>query len=421
MKNFQFLCLLITGALLISCSDESTTENFINNSTHPSMEEIFTRSFAEPDDSKVLDGTPSEKLKTLFEATGSSVIRTLGTMNITKEQYGEIKTFTDELLKNYHTETAMYRVIFQWVAGNIKYNNYSKPEYYSMGNDPYEVFINRVAVCQGYSNLLTVMCHTQGIPAVVVNGYYSNGAYDYGHAWAYTCPDGVWTVSDPTNRGTWEMKNLNAYAHLKPMQADADLFSNEMGVYNYFDYTINVKEVHSTENTLTVPYSVGGFVINSFNPSLELPKDIVELYLGQNIITLGESYNIGLLEKGTHLQAVYIDENNPTLMANKGVVYKKNGGNPQLYYIPGGMTFIELLPIKVIEKNTVYNHQSVEEIYFPEGTERLEDSAIENCPNLKRIYVPTDAVVVKNAVYNCPNFVEVVRGLPSGITNITMD
>lgn len=420
-KNYRFLYLLAAGAVIASCSKEDALQVPVYNEGDSPIESVSTCTFAQPDDSKVLDGTPSENLKTLFEALGPDIIRGLGTMNITTGQYSEIKKFTDDLLTNYRTETAKYRVIFKWVSTNIKYNDYSKPDYYSMGNDPYEVFVNRVAVCQGYSNLMTVMCHTQGIPAVVVNGYYSNGAYDYGHAWAYTCPDGVWTVSDPTNFGTWEMKNTSAYAHLKPMQADADFFVDEVGVYNYFDYAVNVKEVLATSNPFVVPYSVGGFVINSFNPSVELSEDIAELYLGQNITTLGESYNLGLLEKAPHLQAVYVDEANPSLMGHKGVVYKKNGSDAQLCYIPGAMTFVELLPMKVVGKNTIYNHKSVEEIYFPKGTKRIEDSAIENCPKLKRVYVPVDAEVVKNAIYGCPADVEIVRGVPSGITNITMD
>ena len=109
------------------------------------------------------------------------------------------------------------------------------------------------------------------------------------------------------------------------------------------------------------------------------------------------------------------------LMGHKGIVYKRNGDDPQLYYIPGGMSFIELLPMELVDKNTIYNHMSVEEIYFPEGTKRLESYAIENCPKLKRIYVPVNATIANNALYNVPKNVDIIRGVPSGITNITMD
>ena len=74
-----------------------------------------------------------------------------------------------------------------------------------------------------------------------------------------------------------------------------------------------------------------------------------------------------------------------------------------------------------VEKNTIYNHYGVEEIYFPKGTKRIESYAIENCPKLKRVYVPTDAVVDEQALYKTPENVEIVRGEPNGIKNILMD
>ncbi len=48
---------------------------------------------------------------------------------------------------------------------------------------------------------------------------------------------------------------------------------------------------------------------------------------------------------------------------------------------------------------TIYNHMNVEEIYFPEGTKRIESFAIENCPKLKRLYIPVDAEIAKDALY----------------------
>ena len=154
-----------------------------------------------------------------------------------------------------------------------------------------------------------------------------------------------------------------------------------------------------------------------------MPEEITEIYIGQNIITLGnaDENNVGLVNKGHCLQAAYVDEKNETLMDHKGIVYKRNGGSPQLYYIPGAMTFVELLPMEVVEKNTIYNHMNVEEIYFPEGTKRIENFAIENCPKLKRIYIPVDAEIAKDALYKISQPVDIVRGAPSGITNITMD
>jgi hypothetical protein len=84
------------------------------------------------------------------------------------------------------------------------------------------------------------------------------------------------------------------------------------------------------------------------------------------------------------------------------------------------MPLIELMPMKKVEKNTIYNHYGVKEIYFPEGTKEIESYAIENCPKLERVYIPNDAKIAGDALYNCPKDVEIIRGVPSGIKHVTM-
>ena len=402
------LSITAVSAMFASCDKQYGVENYANQESAASADIYYAPTFAKPDKSKKLNGTPAENLKAIFEATGPSIITSSGRMNITDGQYQEIAEFTTNLVKGKTSQTEQYREIFRWIVSNVKYGQ-SDP-------DPYAVFKNKLCVCQGYANLLTVMCHTQGIPTVVVNGY----GWGMGHAWAYTCTDGVWEVSDPTNSGSFPMSNTGSYTHLDPSEADVDLFADECAIYRYYNFQINVHEVTATENPLVVPYSAGGFVINSFNPAVDLPENITEIYIGENITTFGETYNMSLVDRGLHLEAIYVDGNNPSLMDYKGVVYRKNGDEAQLYYIPGGMSFVELMPMKVVEKNTVYNHYSVKEIYFPEGTKEIESYAIENCPKLERVYIPNDANIASDALYNCPPNVEIIRGVPSGIKNITM-
>lgn len=413
MRNrYLFAALCAAGTIAASCTQDA--EMYAAQETPVEQTEVAaTRTFAEPDKSKALNGTPAENLKALFEATGPGVITSLGRINITDDQYQEIATFTTNLVKNKTSQTEQYREIFRWIVSNVRYE--------LSDNDPYAVFINKKAVCEGYANLLTVMCHTQGIPAVLINGYLSTPSMWGGHAWAYVCTDGVWEVSDPTNGGSYPMKNTGNYTHLIPSEADVDLFADNCAIYRYYNYALNVHEVTSNENPLVLPYSVGGFVISSFNPAVDLPEEIAEIYIGRNITTFGETYNMSLTTRGTNLLAIYVDESNTSLMDYKGVVYRKNGDEAQLYYIPGGMPFIELMPMDKVEKNTIYNHYSVEEIYFPKGTKRVENYAVENCPKLKRVYVPADAVVDGNAFYNVPSDVEVIRGEPNGIKNIVID
>lgn len=408
------LSITAASAMFAACDKQFDTESITNQEAETSVDAYYAPTFAEPDKSKKLNGTPAENLKAIFEATGPSIITSMGRMNITDEQFQEIAEFTTDLVKGKTSQTEQYREIFRWIVTNIRYEQ-SDP-------DPYAVFKNKKCVCQGYANLLTVMCHTQGIPTVVINGYLSTPNMWGGHAWAYTCTDGAWEVSDPTNGGSYPMKNTGSYTHLLPSEADVDLFTDNCAVYRYYDYKINVHEVTSKENPLVVPYSAGGFVITSFNPAEDLPEEITEIYMGANIETFGETYNMSLVSqnRGKYLEAIYVDENNPMLMDYKGIVYRKNGDEAQLYYIPGAMPLIELMPMKKVEKNTIYNHYGVKEIYFPEGTKEIESYAIENCPKLERVYIPNDAKIAGDALYNCPKDVEIIRGVPSGIKHVTM-
>ena len=423
-KQILVLSLAAAGIMFSACNEQYEAANLAQQESVTFVDNYRAPAFPEPDDAELLDDTPQQNLKALFTAAGPEIINSLGSVVITDVQYQEIKTFTDELVASKTTEKDKYDAICSWVNTNIKYNNpQNNPENKYYNNDAYDVFKNRFAVCQGYSNLMVVMCMTQGIPAVVVNGYLVYNNMDLGHAWMYGCPDDTWYVSDPTN-GTksWPMKNTASYGYLKPTQADVDIFKDDRAVYNYYDGRLNVKAVSTEEPSFAVPYSVEGFVINSFNPSVDLPEGLVEIYLGQNITTMGEPnlMYLSIKDFGRNLQAIYVHEDNPALMDHKGVVYRKNGDTPQLYYIPGGMTFIELLPMETVGKNTIYHHKNVKEIYFPEGTKRLEAYAIENCPKLERVYVPELTVVDRKAFYDCPNKIEVIRGIPSGIKHVTM-
>lgn len=406
-KLYLNVALCFSLGVFAACSND--TEELMNAAgLSNSVPELQIKNhFPVPDGAKKLNGTPAENLRDLFKAAGSEVMTTLGSVEITDEEYAEIKAFTDELVGNQRTDVKKYQGIFSWVSKNVKYGQ--------SDNRAYPVFKNKKGVCQGYSNLLTVMCHTQGIPATIVNGMLDPLG---GHAWVYVAAGTQWVVSDPTNSSGYSMNSTSSYTHLIPFQADTDFFEDETGIYHFYTTKLNLREVkHAEGNILTVPYSVGGFVINSFNPLSPLPNNITEVYLGSNIESLGES-PIGLVQHGSRVEAVHVDEANPVLMSHKGVVYLRNGGYPQLHFIPSAMTTVELMPMEVAYKNTIYNQMSVEEIIFPEGTKRLEDYAIENCPRLKRVYVPTDCEVSSRALYNVPPTVEIIRGLPSGIVHV---
>ena len=292
---------------------------------------------------------------------------------------------------------------YQWVSTDVKYaSGY-------VDNSPYAVFKSKSAICQGYANLLFIMLHSQGIPALVCNGILNPVG---GHAWNYVCCDGVWWVADPTNPGVggpWGCKMHTNYAHLIPMSLDIVLFKENDCWFDYSNTSLNICNITSKESSFTVPYSVSGYMVTSFNPLTEISSSIKELYIGKNIKSLGEN-PIGLSVYAPNLEYVHIDPANTSFISYLGTVYRNNGGDYELAMIPGGMKCVELMPMETIYKNTIYDHKSVEVLVVAPGTKSIKAWGIEKCPNLKIAYVPEDVEVDKNAFFNVHPDFQIIRG-----------
>ena len=356
-------------------------------------------SFPEEDGSvKPSNDNLAKNLADFLTKAGPGIIKGLGTIPIKDEEYQEIKKFTDDLVKEGKSDKDKYDKIFAWIIENIKY------EYGD--NDPYPVFKNRKAICQGYANLLTVMLHSQGIPALNANGMLVQTG---GHAWNYVYLD-QWYVSDPTNKRDFAMSELGKYGnpngrdHLLPLSIDADLFEDDNYVFNYQEGHLNLKKVKKCGKQLVVPFSTNGFRVTSFNPSEELPSNAEEIYLGYNIKTLGESM-VGLNHYAPHVKYAYVDTKNATMKSYGQVVYRES--TP--YYIPAAATTIQLKSISSLGKNFLANHPKVENLVVSSGTKTLESYAIENCPNLRKAYVPENAKLADDAFYGVHSTFQIIR------------
>ncbi|MBO5699767.1 MAG: leucine-rich repeat protein, partial [Bacteroidaceae bacterium] len=190
----------------------------------------------------------------------------------------------------------------------------------------------------------------------------------------------------------------------------------ENEVFSFKDKAWTITRIRKADDILVLPYSGGGIVASCFNPDSLLPANIKEIYIGKNIKSLGTEL-IGLRNFAPNVEAVFVDGKNTKLKSHLGVVYTKSG---ELIYIPGAMKSVELLPVKVMEKNYVVNHNGMEEVILPNGTEELQDYAFENCPNLKRAYIPENTKVSERAFYSVHADFQIIRGNITGIPEITM-
>lgn len=369
--------------------------------------------FPEPDASRTFDKlTPAKSIKTLLTKAGIACTDTLGRINITDEQYDEIKVFTDNLVAGMKTQYEIYEKCYNWVRTNVKYaSGY-------VNNDPYPVFKTKSAICQGYANLLHVMLHTQGVPAMVVNGYMQSGIsngmlFGLGHAWNYVNCDGTWYVSDPTNSGQFEMSKLNTYeTWLAATSMDVVLFKEDDCWINFNEAFLNICKVVTEKSVFVAPYSVEDLTITCFNPLEEIPSNVREIYIGENIESLGEGV-IGLKDKAPSVEFVAVDPGNKCFVSHAGAVFYSTGYKPtDVYkqidlnvpaYIPAKLKRLELKAVGnnasgvTYGKMTVSGHKGIEEIVFPKETKSIEGGAIEKCPNLKVAYIPTGVTVSQSA------------------------
>lgn len=412
MRHPYLLLSLSLLPLSFSCSSDLTEDVSVPSQqvnaplATPTDETLFPQEDGSPRPSY----DPAEALSQLLNKFDVSKALVMGETEITDAEFQEIKEFVEKELKA-ATPYDTYRKIYTWITNNVRYAGAEETAYLN----PYDVFKHRVCVCQGYANLLKTMCITQQIPAMVVNGWLSNIG---GHAWNYVYADGQWYVSDPTNKSDYPMNKLDAYRNwLIPTRADLFLFEDEKFSYNFQDNHLNLAEIKPTgQPIVTVPYSVAGYKITSFYPQVPVDSTYTQLYLGKNIECFGNNPAM-VLDCFPSLEAVFVQKGNPRLEAFNSLVYID--GNDTPYFVPPAIRRIELRPMKVIEKNTLYNLPNVEEIVVADGTERIENYAFEQCPKLLRIYVPKSVkYIARNAIYKCNDNVEIIRE-QTGITEVT--
>ena len=77
---------------------------------------------------------------------------------------------------------------------------------------------------------------------------------------------------------------------------DVVVFKKDDCWLNFNECFLNISKVVTDKSFFVTPYSVEGFRVTCFNPLEELPSNVRELYIGENITSLGEGV-IGLKDK----------------------------------------------------------------------------------------------------------------------------
>ncbi len=110
------------------------------------------------------------------------------------------------------TPTETVYAFYVWVAHHISYDMKAFLAHQVANQQPYAVLASKTAVCQGYSNLMQVLCAQVGIDCRVVSGYSKGYGYVPGqqfaasdHAWNAVLLNSSWHLLDVT----WAARQSN--------------------------------------------------------------------------------------------------------------------------------------------------------------------------------------------------------------------
>lgn len=105
-------------------------------------------------------------------------------------QLSEIKAFSEEITRNCSNTYDKIHAIMVYVSDSVHYDYQYLEGVQFRSQQPYEVFKTNIAVCQGYSDLATVMLRSIGVPCMTATSH--THAYNFAH-------DGQrWIFFDPT-------------------------------------------------------------------------------------------------------------------------------------------------------------------------------------------------------------------------------
>lgn len=118
------------------------------------------------------------------------------------ERFTSFENLAIYLTQPFEDEQSKVRSIYTWIALNISYDQNSLKTSVKRNQNAESVWHNRIAVCEGYANLLSEMCKSVGIESRIVKGYVKNFAgNDFkfpNHAWNGVKINGKWQLLDVT-------------------------------------------------------------------------------------------------------------------------------------------------------------------------------------------------------------------------------
>ena len=329
----------------------------------------------------------------------NSVKKFIGTqhLNITDSQYQTIREFTLDLTSKYTSTKDKITAIYQWAKDTSQKASVGEDAPADLGdNDPYKVFKEKTGVCQGKANLCKTMLAAIDVPCIIAHGYWETE----GHAWDFVLCDGTWGIVDAS---MWQISlddPSNISSHYKTDSLEAVLYEKDGFEFTYYLGGIGVVGYTGNADRLEIPASCNGHSVVSIAAENQIyyehpfqntiAKELVLPATLQYGIYLSD-YEIRSFSSQS-LESIVVDENNPVFASYDGILYSKDFS--RIYSVPAGISEVTLKPMEVMEKNTLVNLPNLRILKISEGTNTLEEDAVESCPNLEKVYIPDSVTAI---------------------------
>jgi len=107
----------------------------------------------------------------------------------------EVEEFSDKLCSGKKKDKEKVMAIYGWIKENVCYDYEANPLYQHV--DIEKTLQTKKGICYDYACLFAALCHCQGIPCYVLDGYSRENSSDK-HTWNRVFYDGCWWNLDVT-------------------------------------------------------------------------------------------------------------------------------------------------------------------------------------------------------------------------------
>ncbi len=318
----------------------------------------------------------------------------------TDSKYDAINAKAREITAECKTVSEKAKTVYTWVANNIYYDDdyYLRKAKDAPSANPKDVFETGIAVCQGYAQLMTMMCRAVGVPCRTVTGQtydedsgfnVNNKPYLYNaewHAWNEIYLDGEWRMCDPT----WDSQNKYFYSEKLTYPATDKYYCMDIDEFSKDHYIIDYRDrIDLASGDLGYTYvKVGYYTVRPQADRMWLmfnytgnEKDVVipeELY-AENIYTH--------FEWNDNIESITFPST--TQVIGGSIVYKCNNLKT--------VNFNEGL--RCIGPFSFTNSISLKNINMKEGLLEIDQSAFGYCTSLEEVSLPSTVKTIDETVF----------------------